>query len=200
MQPTGPYLLGGWSLGGVVAVEVARQLGAAGQAVERLMLLDSAIPESALPADMEGGEFHAGLEYGLDVDLEELSRMSPEEQLPFLWQHARQLGLVDEQAPEQLVARVLADLRTLFAHHVALCEKHRFVPIPVDAVLFRPREVPFEAGGPEDRGWSHFLRSVDVRRVAGHHHSMVSMPHAVELAAAITESLADPAAAAVGPR
>ena len=200
VQPTGPYLLGGWSLGGVVAVEVARQLVAAGQAVDRLMLLDSAIPESALPSDVEGGEFHAGLEYGLDVDLEELSRMSPEEQLPFLWQHARQLGLVDEQAPEQLVARVLADLRTLFAHHVALCEKHRFVPIPVDAVLFRPREVPFDAGGPEDRGWSHFLRTVDVRRVAGHHHSMVSMPHAVELTAAITESLADPAAAAVGPR
>ncbi|GLA73911.1 type I Iterative Polyketide synthase (PKS) [Aspergillus tubingensis] len=43
-QPTGPYLIGGYSLGGVVAFEAARQLVEAGEIVERLMLIDSASP------------------------------------------------------------------------------------------------------------------------------------------------------------
>ena len=31
VQPQGPYLLGGWSMGGLIALEAARQLNAAGQ-------------------------------------------------------------------------------------------------------------------------------------------------------------------------
>ena len=40
-QPTGPYILGGWCYGGVVAHEMACQLQAAGETVEHLILLDS---------------------------------------------------------------------------------------------------------------------------------------------------------------
>ena len=194
-QPEGPYLLGGWSLGGVIAAEVARQLVAAGEGVDRLLLLDSAIPESALPAEAGEERFHAGREYGLDFDLAELAQMEPEAQLPFLFEHARKLGLIDEATPPELVHRVLGDLRTLFAHHVTLCQCHQPQWCPVDGVVFRPMEVPFERGGPEDRGWSRFLRSVEVVMVPGHHHSMVALPHAVALAAAIDAALAGPIAA-----
>ncbi|UUU31876.1 amino acid adenylation domain-containing protein [Streptomyces sp. CA-210063] len=41
VQPEGPYLIGGWSFGGFVAFEMARQLRAAGQEVRRLVLLDT---------------------------------------------------------------------------------------------------------------------------------------------------------------
>ncbi|MDD1633793.1 MAG: AMP-binding protein, partial [Methylococcaceae bacterium] len=44
VQPTGPYLLGGWSMGGVVAFEMAQQLHAEGQQVALLALLDGRIP------------------------------------------------------------------------------------------------------------------------------------------------------------
>jgi acyl transferase domain-containing protein/thioesterase domain-containing protein/2-polyprenyl-6-methoxyphenol hydroxylase-like FAD-dependent oxidoreductase/SAM-dependent methyltransferase len=40
-QPEGPYFLGGYSSGGVVALEMARQLAAAGQRVGRVFLLDT---------------------------------------------------------------------------------------------------------------------------------------------------------------
>ena len=43
-QPNGPYYLGGWSAGGVVAYEIAAQLIAEGEKVERLLLLDSPCP------------------------------------------------------------------------------------------------------------------------------------------------------------
>ncbi|MET9297463.1 amino acid adenylation domain-containing protein [Streptomyces sp. NPDC003077] len=41
VQPEGPYLIGGWSFGGFVAFEMARQLRAAGDEVGRLVLLDT---------------------------------------------------------------------------------------------------------------------------------------------------------------
>ncbi|ARZ71697.1 peptide synthetase [Streptomyces albireticuli] len=41
VQPRGPYAVGGWSFGGFVAFEIARQLRAAGEEVSRLVLLDT---------------------------------------------------------------------------------------------------------------------------------------------------------------
>lgn len=43
-QPHGPYLLGGYSMGGVVAFEMARQLEACGEHAELLVLVDSFAP------------------------------------------------------------------------------------------------------------------------------------------------------------
>ncbi|MGJ4889468.1 non-ribosomal peptide synthase/polyketide synthase [Bradyrhizobium sp. HKCCYLRH3099] len=48
VQPHGPYHLLGWSYGGVVAFEIARQLVAAGETVASLLLLDA-------PVEPEGG-------------------------------------------------------------------------------------------------------------------------------------------------
>jgi iterative type I PKS product template protein len=48
-QPKGPYYLGGWSAGGVVAYEVTKQLLAAGEKVERLILLDAPCPVNLEP-------------------------------------------------------------------------------------------------------------------------------------------------------
>jgi amino acid adenylation domain-containing protein len=45
VRPEGPYLLGGWSYGGIVAYEMARQLRAAGSEVGLLALLDTPGPQ-----------------------------------------------------------------------------------------------------------------------------------------------------------
>ena len=44
VQPVGPYMLGGFSGGGLTAWEMARQLEAAGEAVSLLVLLDTPLP------------------------------------------------------------------------------------------------------------------------------------------------------------
>lgn len=44
VQPTGPYVLGGYCFGGVVAFETARQLMSAGQKVQLVALFDTARP------------------------------------------------------------------------------------------------------------------------------------------------------------
>jgi thioesterase domain-containing protein len=48
VRPTGPYLLGGWSFGGVVAFEMARRLAENGHGVPLLALIDS---RAALPRE-----------------------------------------------------------------------------------------------------------------------------------------------------
>lgn len=44
IQASGPYYVGGWSMGGVIALEVAQQLSAQGQTVALLTLIDSYSP------------------------------------------------------------------------------------------------------------------------------------------------------------
>src|SRR5262249_3614347 len=57
VQPRGPYLLGGWSFGGLVAFEMAQQLRDQGEAIALLALLDPMLPRGdegrALPATSE---------------------------------------------------------------------------------------------------------------------------------------------------
>jgi amino acid adenylation domain-containing protein len=57
VQQAGPYALGGWSMGGVIAFEVARRLEQAGADVDLLLLLDAPF---ALPADLPRQEELAG--------------------------------------------------------------------------------------------------------------------------------------------
>jgi naphtho-gamma-pyrone polyketide synthase len=51
-QPKGPYILGGWSAGGICAYEACLQLAAVGETVEKLLFLDvpCPLPPQALPA------------------------------------------------------------------------------------------------------------------------------------------------------
>jgi thioesterase domain-containing protein/acyl carrier protein len=51
VQPVGPFHLVGWSLGGTIAVEMARQLRAGGEEVAMVVLLDTGIPTAPYEPD-----------------------------------------------------------------------------------------------------------------------------------------------------
>jgi thioesterase domain-containing protein len=53
VQPHGPYLFGGYSFGGIVAYEMARQARDAGEAVAGLVLVDSYTPDSGVMRALE---------------------------------------------------------------------------------------------------------------------------------------------------
>jgi phthiocerol/phenolphthiocerol synthesis type-I polyketide synthase E len=60
VRPTGPYLLGGWSFGAVLAHETARQLVAAGERVNAVVCLDAFVQgRYGLPVGLDP-EFLAG--------------------------------------------------------------------------------------------------------------------------------------------
>lgn len=189
VQPHGPYTIGGWSLGGLVAYEMAKQLLAAGQKIKRLVFLDTTIPEGAASCVPIEEQVNVGLEYGIELTLDQLGELSPEEQLPLLHDHADKLGILAGQSAPEVVERVLSDLQNLFHHHVGLSRKYRLTPMDARLLLLRPEEVPFDLKVSEDRGWRHLLPRVEVRFVPGHHHSMVQAPQVKRLAEVLSQNL-----------
>ena len=58
IQPEGPYLLGGWSMGGVVAFEMARQLTSQGHTINSLTLIDSHRPNPTKKDEQDSALLH----------------------------------------------------------------------------------------------------------------------------------------------
>jgi thioesterase domain-containing protein len=90
-QPTGPYRLAGWSMGGVVAFEIARQLEQAGQQVSLLALLDApfAQPDTGVFTESQlAGQFLAdathSLGWGAAAGLPDPATSNAAEQLAWL--------------------------------------------------------------------------------------------------------------------
>jgi amino acid adenylation domain-containing protein len=182
LQPSGPYHLGGWSMGGIVAYEMAQQLLEQGQTVGTLALLDTTIPYNEANAAYAEDAEQSAREYGLDLTLEELDKLGPDEQLPYLWQHVQRLGLVDSQTPLPLVQQILDDLKRLFHAHIQLGSEYVLRPYRGKITLFRPLESPVVVDTPKDRNWSKLADAVEVHFVPGHHHTMVKEPHVQTLA------------------
>jgi thioesterase domain-containing protein len=185
IQPGGPYLLGGWSAGGLVAVEMARQLLAAGESIRMLALLDT----TAETADDPEWAEKPGREYGLDLSLEQLAKLGPDDQLPYLWQHAIALGLIDSGVPMAVAHQVIDDLKRVFHHHMVLTDRHVLRPYPGRVDLFRPSDAPFAVPTAPDRGWRRCAAEVEVHPIPGQHHSMVKEPHVEVLARALDACL-----------
>jgi amino acid adenylation domain-containing protein len=195
IAPQGPYHLCGWSMGGLIAYEMAQQLRQQGHPIGLLSLLDTTIPYNTANAPYAEDANQSAREYGFDLTLEELERLGPDEQLPYLWDHVRRLGLVDDDTPLPLVQQILDDLKRLFHAHVKLGSEYALRPYPGRLTLFRPTESPVPVQIAPDRNWGKLAAGVDVHFVPGQHHSMVKEPHVQVLARQLRLCLrqADPA-------
>jgi amino acid adenylation domain-containing protein len=176
-QPQGPYHLGGWSLGGVVALEMAQQLKRDGQDVGLLAFLDTTIPFGPANRQYTEGLDESGREYGLEMNLDELGQLDADAQLPYLWQHVQKLGLIEAETPLTLVQKLLDDLKRLFHAHVRLASEYAVRPYPGRITLFRPTDSPVEVPTPEDRGWGRLAALVEIHHVPGQHHTMIKEPY-----------------------
>jgi len=192
VQPAGPYLLGGWSLGGVVAYEMACQLREAGEEIDFLGLIDARVPESQpIPAEDEDLSLLASFAQNLGLSLEslpatleEVRAMSERERLAMLLGQARLSGLLSPDVADEHFAR----LYRLFAAHVRALL--RYVPRAYDGRLSLYRVPREEANGHDALGWKRLaLGGVEVREVPGTHFTVLREPHVAELAARLTEDL-----------
>ncbi|MBL9123808.1 MAG: hypothetical protein JNG90_09265, partial [Planctomycetaceae bacterium] len=105
VQPEGPYQLCGWSTGGIIAFEIARQLAASGASVGLLALVDAAIPragESFGEADL------AALLSMLfpGEDFAHLRDKSPDEQLREFSERAQRAGLLVAESASRQANRI----------------------------------------------------------------------------------------------
>ena len=202
VRPAGPYRLGGWSVGGVIAFEMARQLHAAGEEVELLALLDSYPPLGgeyrAEPGDTELLLFLArDLGYPraeLAALGERLAGHAPAERPERL--AAALAERVPEAAPgaAELRERAEAYRRTLHA-----AAGYRPAAWAGRATLVLAAEGP---GGPGDPrlGWSALTPlPPEVRTAPGDHHGMLAGANARALAALLDPLLREPVIAPRAP-
>ena len=181
-QPDGPYLLGGYSGGGVVAIEMARRLQLRGAYVPVVLLFDSYPPgqdQPGLPGKL-GNVVRSVRHHGVPAVARSLAvilrrRMSGE-----VVADARALGYGDVTE---------LGLATVDGHFNRLVARHQPVPVDVRTVLFRAEII--QASLPPVREWRRLLtRPPEVRTVPGHHYSMFDPAHAGALAAAVEDVLA----------
>jgi amino acid adenylation domain-containing protein len=189
VQPAGPYLLGGWSMGGVVAFEMAQQLHAQGHRVALLALLDGRIPtadETFPEEDYEAVllvERYFGISFG---PMESLAQLPKDEQLAFMLEQAKSAGLVpaelDVAEARRFVELLKSDLRA--TQHYAL---H---PYPGRVTLFKASEELAGASPDPTLGWSEWANAgVEVHLVPGNHANLVYEPHVEVLAEKLSACL-----------
>ncbi|HWS53776.1 MAG TPA: thioesterase domain-containing protein, partial [Pyrinomonadaceae bacterium] len=191
VQPEGPYLLGGWSFGGVVAFEMARQLRERGQRVSLLALLDSFVPRPA--ADGRGDEAarllsfarHVGLSpERLHVSRERIERLDRDERLG----HVLELAKAADLLPPDIERAHVSRLWEVFEANLVAARD--YVPRPYAGRVTLVRAGANAAGRDQAGEWAPLARGgLEVLTVPGDHFSFVREPHAGALAEALRACL-----------
>jgi thioesterase domain-containing protein len=194
ISPHGPYLVGGYSGGGIVAYEMAQRLRAAGQSIALLALFDTMHPR-ARPESITWAHRIARLRReGAAYVVEGLHRRAANTE------RARALRLISGHlARGETIPMALREAHLIenFRRAVAAYRPQKWSG---RVVLFRSHEMPssFEKTGPT-YGWDRdALGGVEIVTVDGDHHSLLVganvRPLARELDAVIARATATRAA------
>ncbi len=191
--PEGPYRLGGWSMGGVIALEMARQLAEAGRAVELVLAVDLLEPPGPAREPAPGD---AALLCWFARDLAGLARRdwqpvpgdlsTPDGRAAIEVLHAEAVrhGVlppdIDLETLRRIVDRFTRNSRALLTHE----------PRPYDGRVRLFRAVDGGASADTTARWLRLL-SGDARAVElpGDHYSVMRQPHATDLGAALRTEL-----------
>ena len=197
VAPSGPYRLGGWSMGGVVAFEMARQLAAAGEQIELLLLIDSALPQFVDEGDETDDEtvvilalfardLQGLLARPLALPVEDLRHFRGDQGLERLFELAREHHLL----PPGVDLAQIRDFYDIFANNHRALRRYRAEPYAGKVTLLNATE---EASGPwrnPTRGWDEFaLGGVEVNEISGTHYSILHEPQVRDLAQRLREKL-----------
>ncbi|MDX3729625.1 type I polyketide synthase [Streptomyces caniscabiei] len=201
VHPDGPCLLGGWSFGGFVAQEAARQLTAAGRDVRLVVLIDSVRPlpraeetpaAERIRAHLTGFARHVADTYGVELDL-------PYDELASTRDDGERIDTVLEALRAAVdVPRAALDHQRSSYVDLRIGEAHRPGRHDGRVVLYRASEpAPHTVRDPayerddEALGWDEVCPRLTVVRVTGHHLSLLDPPHVDEIAAHLRWRLAE---------
>jgi amino acid adenylation domain-containing protein len=190
VQPSGPYFLGGWSLGGNLAYETARQLIEQGETVGLLALFDSGVlapdrqatEEDFLPVIM------AMFPGDDEMSLERLRTMTPQQHLDYFQQRALAAGIAAPEVGPDVAARVF----DIFKGNLKAMWDFRPLPYTGKITLFASEEQPDTLDVTRDPllGWGAWAAGgVEVHRIPGSHLDVIREPNVRVLADALKQCL-----------
>lgn len=182
VQPAGPYRLLGYSNGGVVAFEMARQLLEGGEGAS-LILLDAASPLMARRDAVEEmadvfTHFTASLGAAAQVDPEALRQVPQDGRAEYLYAMLAGLGLGQNVPREQFVATFQG---AIASENACLAYQARALPVKIDTTLFKASDS--YPGAPADYGWNALLgQPLRCHDIDASHFTLLDKDPAAELA------------------
>jgi amino acid adenylation domain-containing protein len=181
IQPQGPYFIGGYSYGGIVAHEMACYLQELGEQTALLVFLDSWNPAAMV-------SYHIRVLRWLKY----FYRLPMQFKLPFLrteikktinWRYKQLLLLLRGHGE-------LTKLRNLDASNWRYALSHYVTENKV--ILFRSAGMNIIAPKDEYYGWCDLIDAdIKVQIIPGDHYQMLNQPHVQELAKLLRECLED---------
>jgi len=185
LQPHGPYLLAGYSGGGIVALEMARQLSELGEEVPLVVFFDTYHPQMPLQAvDFKrrlSRLRNEGLGYIQDVILQRREWRRNARERREIANHLRQ----DEIVPFGLRDRQLTD------NFGTAASNYRPQPWSGRAMLFRAASSNYVfSGGGHSYGWDKVIPSgIETVVIPGDHDTLLLGPNSLELMAHLNKAL-----------
>ncbi|MBN1479447.1 amino acid adenylation domain-containing protein [candidate division KSB1 bacterium] len=165
-QPESPYILAGWSFGGHVAFEMARQLDAMGHRISLLALLDTPAPPLQVEQDMP-------------VDVDALT----EKQLAYAMAHIKK---DDRLAPPDFGIDETRRFLRVFYNNNAAAQHYAPSRYPGRLTLFIADEedetLKNKYRDDPTLGWRSLATDVDVQTVPGSHLNLLTRPYVETLA------------------
>jgi len=202
------FALAGWSFGGLIAFEMARQFELQGNAPSHLFLFDCRLPITAPaivsvdPKLMKAGILfdYGDLEISQSFSLTELVDLTVEEQLALV---SERTGLsIADLTPEEIDRDRLDGYLTMRSARIEALRQYTFRPYGGKITLLRAEDsasstkIPElqqafrQAGQTVDYGWGALaLGGLEVIIVPGTHDTMVSEPHVGAVATELSRCL-----------
>lgn len=179
VQPQGPYCIGGWSFGGLVAFEMAQQLIASGQEVSLLAIIDTSSPSNK-PGFWQGYKF--------------LFTTTVRYILPFLLDYLYLLMPFTNFISQKLKQQILRELtlRPMFpifqANSKATID---YSPRPYQGkiTLFKSSNQHRKSSLDSTLGWQQLSSEVNVHIVPGNHFTMLKKPNVTVLGKQLRQCL-----------
>jgi amino acid adenylation domain-containing protein len=189
-QKVGPYHLAGYSYGGLLVFEIARQLLSAGESVAFAGLVDTINPAITLrryPLLERGRVFwRSRKQTGVFARLGNLVVRAQEGVVTCLrvrneTRSARNAGITQPHT----------GLRMLQVRDAHCRSAQLFRPGHLDShvILFKSRETDDKFDIPDDYGWTEVVRSLDIAEVDGEHLEIFSKQHVASIAGEINRRL-----------
>jgi amino acid adenylation domain-containing protein len=204
VQPEGPYYLGGYCAGATIAFEMAQQLTASGRIVALLAVIEGEAPKSRYRSFRWGMRSLAGFCANLPYWVVDFAHLTPRQMRVRLERELRLrlrggLGRFDSSSSsKRIIAAELTDtLEDLPDDVVNVIVSHQqaFIdywprPYPGRVTLLRVPRHPLICSYDTAKGWGVLARGgVDVRLIAGAHHTILAQPDVRSLGATLRACL-----------
>ncbi|MEB3145626.1 MAG: alpha/beta fold hydrolase, partial [Cylindrospermopsis raciborskii 1523720] len=197
IQPHGPYLLGGHSLGGLIAFAMASQLEAMGEQIERVLIIDTHPP---MPTDetIASLEDNAGIicfmveqialhfNKSVTIDYQTLSSLDQDSQLDYVARTLQTHNLIPPNSGNSLIAGLIkvykANLRASLVYKPSL--------IKSNITLFKTPSLAAKFPNDQTVGWQKLsCEKVQVCCIMGEHQTMLREPEVENLVTEIIATL-----------